>query len=199
MIRKPFLVAGIISIAGLLAAIPTVYASGDPTVQPQISPSPPTFDPSTARQTTTAPPRKLKQDAPCRPIYFGFEGNPRGYEGQILARYRVPTGRKWRITNTSVMMERHHGGPYAVAGEWTGVVGASTESGRMSIATSSLDNFSGIASQGQGPANVTLGADSKLMFTLWLRPYTNDANGRVATDPTNYYYTLGASGMDCPA
>ena len=196
--RSPFPVSLLVPLAAGLVALP-IYASEGQTSPPAANASP-TYDASNAPQTVTEAPIRLRPTAPCRPIHFGFEGNPRKYEGQTLGRHAVPPGRTWRITNATVMMERHHGGPYAVAGEWTGWVGAVTSVGRVAISISSLDNGRGIALQGQGPVDVTLRAGEELRVSIWLRPYTSTASGaRVATDPGNYYYTIGASGLDCPA
>lgn len=176
--------------------------------EPTPTPTPAvTFDPSKVYQSETPKIARLSPDAPCQPLHFGFDGNPRKYRGDLLARYRVPKGRTWRFTNTSVMMERHHGGPYAVAGEWTGVIagdpgrwnGIGHDGTWFTISTSSLDNGSGLGQQGQGRIEVTLAEGTHLAFVVWLRPYTSDAHGeRTITDPRNYYYTLALSGMDCP-
>lgn len=161
-------------------------------------------------QSVSNPPPRLAPNAPCRPLHFGFDGNPRQYEMQVLGHYRVPKGREWHLTNSSIMMERHHGGPYAVAGEWTGLVhgihngdweGRIDHDGDLfTVAQSSLDNGSGIALQGQTTVNVVLDTADYVVFAIWLRPYTADAAGnRVDTDPRNYYFDIGLSGTDCPA
>jgi hypothetical protein len=128
-------------------------------------------------------------DEPCAPIHFGFAGKPKKYWSDTLGSYEVPTGREWHITNTSLLAERHSGGPKAVAGEWTVQAGGFDEAGRFTIAQASLDNGSGIA-VGQGQVDVALASGTELIFNIWLRP---------GTDPVNYYYTVAASGMDCSA
>lgn len=139
-------------------------------------------------------------DADCAPLHFGFAGNPHKFETTILGRYTVPKGRWWTFTNVSLLAERHHGGPYAVAGEWTVQLGAHHDGIPVTVSESSLDNGSGLALQGQGPVDATFDQGDIIVFSTWLRPYTGSADGsRVDTDLANYYFTLGASGWDCPA
>lgn len=201
--RKPFLVALIVSL--ILGCIATITVSVMPG-QPQAKASPtPTPSPSEATfndywNESRKPPR-LSPNAPCKPLHFGFDGNPRKFESDTAGRYRVPKGRTWHITNASLMMERYDG-IGAQAGEWTGVLGGvhdgpwvgtahGPNQGRwFTIAQSSLDNGSGIALQGQTPVNAVLDQGDWLAFVVWLRP---------GTHPGNYYFTLGASGTDCPA
>lgn len=197
---------------GTLSAVTLAQGSPEPpTPDPVPTPSPsptryvfPNVQSNPPKQPLTAP------DTPCTPVHFGFEGNPRKYRMQVLAHYEVPPGRTWRLTNSSIMMERHHGGAYAVAGEWTGLIqgihdgswkGRNQHDGRLfTVAQSSLDHFQGVALQGQTLVDVLLDEGDVLSFAVWLRPYTNDRTGtEVTADPRNYYFDIGLSGTDCPA
>jgi hypothetical protein len=165
-------------------------------------PPPPPIELDPAAVYRSVPPKipHLSASDPCTPLHFGFDGNPHKYNRTTLAHYTVPRGRTWRFTSVSILAERHHGGPYAVAGEWTVQLGAHHNGNPVTVSDSSLDNGSGLALQGQGRVNATFDSGDRIVFSTWLRPYTGSESGEsVPTDPANYYYTLGASGMDCPS
>lgn len=141
-----------------------------------------------AHQSEAPEIRTRSEGDPCEPIHFGFYGKPKGFDADRLGTYEVPEGRGWEITNMMLMAERHSGGPHAVAGEFTVHMGGVDEAGMFTIGVASLDNGSGM-DMAQGRTSVKLAPGTELWFELWLRP---------GTEPQNYYYTIGASGTDCP-
>src|SRR5688500_12754992 len=90
------------------ASIPLALGDEDRGSVPKPAPSPTRY--RFPRVQSRPPQPRTPPDDPCRGLYLGLDGNPMKYGSQTLARYEVPDGRRWRITNTSVMMERHHGG-----------------------------------------------------------------------------------------
>lgn len=194
-VRQSFVVAllialilGFFTVAAMLLAMTPSNHGPEPIPRQTFNLT--SFDRSTGFRSQPHKIEHLTPDAPCQPIHFAFDGNPYKYRTTHLGRYKVPPGRTWHITNTSVLAERHSGGPYAVAGEWTVQVSTSHDGKGSTIAISSLDNGSGIALQGQGRVDVTLHETDLISFTIWLRP---------GTWPGHYYYTIGVTGMDCPA
>lgn len=192
-VRPPFLAALVLTTVLGVGVLAFLVVSPNGNAQPTPTPSPTFWD----QQNRSVRPPRLAPSAPCRPIHFDFNGNPRKFGTQMLGRFRIPRGRTWHITNATVMLERHDG-EGAVGGEWTAVVGAVHGVGswppkdvtrhRVPIMQTTMDTGGG-RSVGQGATDVLLVRGDHLTFTIWLRP------GSI---PQPYFYSLGASGMNCP-
>lgn len=180
-IRTPFLV--VLAAALVAAGISAMFPKGTSGVEP-----------TTARHRIVMPSRSeveagrtetvVTSDKECGPLRVLLTGHPYRYRTEWW-RYEVPAGRRWTLSNVSLLAERFTDGHLAEAGEWTVMMAAEG----ITVSQSSLDAGSGIALQGQGPVDVTLNAGETLSLGIWLRP---------GTDPAHYYFTLSAMGRDCP-
>lgn len=130
----------------------------------------------------------------CRWRHFFYDGNPTVHELTMLAEHTVPDERTWKVTNVSLLVEKHHGGT-ADAGEFTAVIDGFDGDQRLIVGQSTTPADDGIGLQAQGATNIGLETGSEMRFMVWLRP--NDTTDGSALDPANYYYTLGATVRDC--